>query len=88
MSGIGGVDGGRGELVLGGPIGVGDGPSTFGMPPIDGALLGLPCAGRGEYALGTGGVKPGPWFGPTPGPGLPGGWFCNATWCIKLAIFW
>ena len=26
MSGIGGVDGGRGELVLGGPIGVGDGP--------------------------------------------------------------
>ena len=28
MSGIGGVDGCRGELVLGGPIGVGDGPSA------------------------------------------------------------
>ena len=29
MSGMGGVDGGRGELVLGGPIGVGDGPSEI-----------------------------------------------------------
>ena len=37
MSGIGGVDGGRGELVLGGPIGVGDGPE--GPSEINRAFL-------------------------------------------------
>ena len=39
MSGIGGVEGGRGELVLGGPIGVGDGPD--GPSEIIIILLGL-----------------------------------------------
>lgn len=58
MSGMGGVEGGRGDVARGGPIGVGDAPSLGSIPPTDGALLGLPCTGNGENGLGaTGGVK-------------------------------